>query len=500
MADEDKFQGEIVVASRIVDYLSSGLYKSPAACLKELINNSFDADAKRVNVFVKPDADRIIIEDDGFGLNKDEFEKHFSRISESYKREESDTTPLGRPKIGKIGIGFIAANEICDVMEIVSTKEGSTEQLEVSIRFDLMRQDVDERRRSNGEITKADYEGAVTLDADKDSHYTHIFLKKIRGEAQAILAGVGTTEFSAGKKSLYGKSPSSMCKILAEKGLRSWDTFDAYSQNLLKIGLNVPVAYHDEWILPTLKSDVKHIERRASELNFSLFIDGSEIRKPIVFSPPEPEKTLITEFNFKGKNVAAKGYFYAQYSTIRPQELQGVLIRIRNAAIGEYDPSFLGFSSSAGPLFQAWISGEIVADDRLEDAMNIDRQTLRESHPAYTELQRAIHEYIPELIRRVRNEIYGERSKEQQASKAQDIVQKISDVADKQIADVSPKAAGAIKKSWSAAAKGEPNQKQLLKRFPVHSLYEIVVEVAKDVLNQRQLEEFLSRLTERLKK
>ena len=77
MADEDKFQGEIVVASRIVDYLSSGLYESPAACLKELINNSFDADAKRVNVFVKPDADRIIIEDDGFGLNKDEFEKTF---------------------------------------------------------------------------------------------------------------------------------------------------------------------------------------------------------------------------------------------------------------------------------------------------------------------------------------------------------------------------------------------------------------------------------------
>lgn len=500
MADEDKFQGEIVVASRIVDYLSSGLYESPAACLKELINNSFDADAKRVNVFVKPDADRIIIEDDGFGLNRSEFEKHFSRISESYKREESETTPLGRPKIGKIGIGFIAANEICDVMEIVSTKKGSTELLEVSIRFDIMRQDVDNRRSNNGEITKADYEGDVTFNADKNSHYTHIFLKKIRGEAQAILAGAGTTEFSAGKKSLYGKLPSTMCKILAARDLRSWDTFDDYSKNLLKIGLNVPVAYHDEWILPTLKSKVKDIERSASELNFSLFIDGSEIRKPIVFSPPEPEKTIVIQFNFEGENVAAEGYFYAQYSMIRPQELQGVLIRIRNAAVGEYDPSFLGFSSSEGPLFQAWISGEIIADDRLEEAMNIDRRTLREAHPAYTELQQAVHEHISELIKRVRSEIYGERSKEQQASKAQDIVQKISDVADKQVADVSPKAASAIKKSWSDTTRKEPNQKQLLKRFPVHSLYEIVVEVAKDVLNQRQLEEFLSRLTERLKK
>ena len=500
MADDDKFQGEIVVASRIVEYLSSGLYESPAACLKELINNSFDADAKRVNVFVKPDADRIIIEDDGFGLSKDEFKKHFSRISESYKREESDTTSLGRPKIGKIGIGFIAANEICDVMEIVSTKEGSTELLEVSIRFDLMREDVEKRRRTNGEIPKGDYEGVVTFDADEDSHYTHIFLKQIRGEAQALLAGAGTTEFSAGTKSLYGKSPSTMCKILAEKGLRSWDTFDDYSKNLLKIGLNVPVAYHDEWILPTLKSKVKDIERNASELNFSLFIDGSEIRKPIVFSPPEPEKTIITQFNFEGKNVAAKGYFFAQYSTIRPQELQGVLIRIRNAAVGEYDPSFLGFTSSVGSLFQAWISGEIVADDRLEDAMNIDRRTLRESHSAYTELQQAVHEHISELIKRVRNEIHGERTQEQRAIKAQDIVQKISDVADKKIADVSPKAASAIKKSWSDTARKEPNQKQLLNKFTVNSLYEIVVEAAKDVLSQRQLEDFLSRLTERLKK
>src|SRR5688572_12355851 len=107
MAASDTFSGEIVVASRIVDYLSSGLYESPAACLKELVNNSYDADAKLVNIFVKPDADRIIIEDDGLGISKEEFVKHFSRVSESYKREGATKTPSGRPIIGKIGIGFI---------------------------------------------------------------------------------------------------------------------------------------------------------------------------------------------------------------------------------------------------------------------------------------------------------------------------------------------------------------------------------------------------------
>jgi HSP90 family molecular chaperone len=132
-SNDASFSGEIKVAARIIDHISSGLYESPAACLKELINNSYDADAKKVDVFVKPDANQILIADDGIGLNKDEFQRHFDRISESHKRETSDVTKYGRLKIGKIGIGFIAANEICDVMEIESTKQGSDELLKVTI-------------------------------------------------------------------------------------------------------------------------------------------------------------------------------------------------------------------------------------------------------------------------------------------------------------------------------------------------------------------------------
>src|SRR6266496_4428007 len=127
MATPKTFHGEIRVASRIVDDLSSGLYNNPAACLKELVNNSYDADAHEVNIFVKPDADQIVVEDDGLGMTRDEFVRHFSRISESHKRDDSDVTPSGRPKVGKIGIGFIAANELCDVMEIASTTRGSRE-------------------------------------------------------------------------------------------------------------------------------------------------------------------------------------------------------------------------------------------------------------------------------------------------------------------------------------------------------------------------------------
>ncbi|QMU55624.1 MAG: hypothetical protein GKS04_00215 [Candidatus Mycalebacterium zealandia] len=69
-AQSSEFKGDVRVAARIIDLLSSGLYSTPAACLKELINNSYDADATLVEVFVKPDADRIMILDNGTGFSK----------------------------------------------------------------------------------------------------------------------------------------------------------------------------------------------------------------------------------------------------------------------------------------------------------------------------------------------------------------------------------------------------------------------------------------------
>lgn len=499
MDNPNTFKGEITVASRIVDYLSSGLYESPSACLKELINNSYDADATEVNVFIKPDADRIIIEDNGDGMDHADFVKHFKKISESHKRDESDYTFLGRPKIGRIGIGFIAANEICDIMQIISTKKDSTELLEVTINFAVMREEPETRRKRKTEFSKADYFGKVSQ-IDEKSHFTQVFLKNIRGEAKAILAGAGSTSYTSGKISLYGISSKSIFNKLMKPNLKTWQEFDAYSKNILEIALNIPVKYHTQWLPSKLLKKVDDNIKRVDELNFDVFIDGSEVRKSIVFNPIDKEKTLISHFKFEGKHVSANGYFYAQHGSIRPQELQGMLIRIRNAAVGEYDSSFLGFTSSIGSLFQSWISGEINADDRLEEAMNIDRRTLRVSHPAYVELQSAVHEHIAKFIKKVRDEIYKTKSEQRNLTKAKDVEDKIVIVADKEIAKVAPLAAQKMKNVWKESNTGLEDRKKILRKFTVDEIYQIVIDVAKDVLNKDQLEKFVTELTERLRK
>lgn len=498
--DDNTFRGEIRVASRIIDYLSSGLYESPAACLKELVNNSYDADATRVNMFVKPDADRIIIEDDGHGMNRTDFIRHFGRISESYKREDSDATESGRPKIGKIGIGFIAANEICDVLEIVSTKADSTELLRVSINFREMREDTEDRRRERGDLAKADYEGEV-LKIDAESHFTQVFLEQVqvRGKSKEILAGARTQGHTSGEISLYGLSESSIKRELRKPTVKSWAAFDSYSQTILKVALNVPVAYYDDWLPLDLLSEVDDLYREAKALDFSLYVDGSHILKPILFTP-EDSKALLSRFDFTGEHMSAKGYFYAQHKTIRPEDLQGLLIRIRNAAVGDYDHSFLGFSPSEGPILQRWISAEIWADDGLEDAMNIDRRTLRVAHPAYVELRDAVHEHLSKFLKEVRSKLYGEGSRIRNRDRAQTVVGSIERIADETVAPVAPAAATEMKQLWTRAAGEDKGVKRILQKYSVAELYRITLEIAAEILTPEQRQEFVKRLTNRLSK
>lgn len=504
---ENKFSGEITVSSRIIDDLSSGLYHTPAACLKELINNAFDARATRVDVFVKPDADRIIIEDNGDGMNQEEFERHFRRISESHKRADQDVTKGkppkgGRPKIGKIGIGFIAANELCETLEIFTTKLGSEELMHVTIDFREMRKPVDQRKKNDDTIVKADYEGEI-LKTEKESHYMHLFLTEVNERSnfsKQILAGAepSNRNNSSDTLSLYGLKPESIAELLKDPQLKTWKQFDSYSETMLNVGLNIPVKYHENWIPENYREQVKKFEKEVEDLGFVVFYDGSELRKPIIFSPPN-DSMLIDHFDYNGENVSAKGYFYAQHGIVRPNELQGLMVRIRNAAVGEYDHSFWGFAAGDSPLIQKWISAEIWADDRLEDAMNIDRRTLREAHPAYVELRNAIHKHFRHVLNRATNEIFKAASKERKVERESKLVIAIEEFVEEKIEPVSKAAAENVISLVVRAPENKKSWKTLDKKYSVLEVLDLVTDVATEILSPNQLDKFLNRLTERLK-
>lgn len=502
----DTFTGEVTVASRIVDYLSSGLYNSPAACLKELVNNSYDADATEVRVFVKPDADRLVISDNGTGMSRGEFERHFERISESHKRDESSETAKGRPKIGKIGIGFIAANELCDVMEILSTKAGSDELLRVEVNFSEMRLSKEEREREGDTYAKGDYIGEVG-EAERDEHYTHVILKAVRGEARDIFIGARAAsnrkeldppdDMTVGSLSVYGRKPEHVRDLLESK-VKDWGDFDAYSQTMLRVGLNVPVPYLPGWYGKKKSQLLEGLADEVASLQFKVLYDGSDLRKPVVL-PTSSKGSALQKIEIDGDHVEAHGYFYATHGVIRPEWLNGVLVRIRHAAVGDYDDGFLGFRHSEGTLFQRWITSELWANDGLEAALNIDRRTLRITHPAYVELQRAFHEKLSQFIGQVRKKLYMERSSERRRTEAIAEVERFQAVVERSAARL-PASTRRVVQAKSAAVPDASKREisGVLRRYSVSELYEIALEVAQETLDAAEYQHFADALAKRL--
>src|SRR5258708_22731616 len=61
----------------------SGIYKPFVKAFKELLSNSFDADAKTITIVVKDDLTAIEVLDDGNGMTPYDFRDNFARLGGS---------------------------------------------------------------------------------------------------------------------------------------------------------------------------------------------------------------------------------------------------------------------------------------------------------------------------------------------------------------------------------------------------------------------------------
>lgn len=106
-----------------------------STALVELIKNAYDADATRVEVsgvhLDSPDLGRILITDDGVGMNAEQFQRGFLRVASRFKSEGEPRSPRhGRRYTGAKGIGRLAAHKLARHIAIDSTpwKDGSPDQ------------------------------------------------------------------------------------------------------------------------------------------------------------------------------------------------------------------------------------------------------------------------------------------------------------------------------------------------------------------------------------
>ena len=179
-------------------------------------------------------------------------------------------------------------------------------------------------------------------------------------------------------------------------------------------------------------------------MKFDVSADGSSLRKPVVLRPGPDGKSLFRAFQLRGQHISASGYLYAASGKLAPRDLNGVLVRIRNAAVGKYDSSFLGSPSWINPLFRTWTTCELYADDALESAMNIDRRSFRTTDPAYAELRTLFHAELRDFLTDVREELYRQRSLQRNRQRAEEQARRLEELRDRLSPDIGTEGANDV--------------------------------------------------------
>ena len=103
-------------------------YRSVEDAVKELIDNSYDADAEHVKISLPEEIQPtpvIIIEDDGFGMKESEIRTEYLDIANSrISRKGELSSKLKRKVKGRKGIGKFAGLMVADFMKIESYSSG----------------------------------------------------------------------------------------------------------------------------------------------------------------------------------------------------------------------------------------------------------------------------------------------------------------------------------------------------------------------------------------
>lgn len=160
-------------AGRFIDLLGHQMYGGPVPSVAEFIANSWDADAKKVEVTIpedvtKPDAE-IIIRDFGEGMLFDEINKFYLTIGYERRLSRGERTTSGRLVMGRKGIGKLAGFGIAEDITIRSIKKGHLTQ------FNMNYEDLKSKKQLEG------YEFFPDIDEETDEETgVYVILKTLK--------------------------------------------------------------------------------------------------------------------------------------------------------------------------------------------------------------------------------------------------------------------------------------------------------------------------------
>lgn len=116
---------EIRIGLNTLNHLGINLYSTVPAVLSEIVANAWDADATQVDVVLSRDTEKIVIQDNGAGMTRDEVIEHYLTIGFRRRIVLGPTTArFERRPMGRKGIGNLSSFSIAQVVKVYTTKDG----------------------------------------------------------------------------------------------------------------------------------------------------------------------------------------------------------------------------------------------------------------------------------------------------------------------------------------------------------------------------------------
>ena len=442
MTDDLKFERtlSLQVSVQIIKHISRGLYRSASSALKELVSNSFDADAKNVIIKWKFSHDnsgslklnKIEVEDDGSGMNLDNLIYTFTHIGGSVKeRGKEKKTPMGRDLIGRLGIGMLSVASACRGFRVRTKKmEEQREYIaDISLNFfDSLRElteTMDKFNIGNVKISSRSKQGYEKYTIVEIEDFRPPFLSN-------IMEDITLSYFYRNKCGSNDQIDREkfIVNFIEEKlaTLKKIGKLMVFDEIITELGLMAPVRYLSDgpvrpyvkrpdgtiFEIPGTKNDTYlFLKSKLEKLDFRLicqiYINDKlesefEIFKPLRYPLDsdleerpidilDPSVVIIGPVEKKIENepgdeveTLITGYIYHQNYRILPHEFRGILFRVYNVAIGKYFQDELRlYSEDPVVLHQMLI--EVYLEKGFQSIVNLDRESLFEGSRTYQYLR-----------------------------------------------------------------------------------------------------------------
>ena len=352
---ENIWPKKITVDKSIIKILSGSTYANFPSAIREIIVNSYDADATFVTVNVDIENEIIEINDDGRGMDEHEFSLYI-RIAGKSRKRESKMTMSKRRVIGQFGIGFLSILPFCEKYEIRSKKRGSDSFVQAIIPSkDYFRDD-------GKELEEIPIYGSVGHDTSlKSQQFTKIRLMGFSPLAKAFFEG----KYKIAKKRATVRNNSPL--------------------ELLRWELNefLPLKYKAH-------KDLDSIFEDDSTIPFNVELNSEKLYRNIY---AEHIIDISEDYVSIGK-IKFKYAILANYDPIHPIEGRYLMIRNLNIGVGARTTFDLGMD---GKVFAklSHLTGEVNIVEGMNELISVSRDKFNFS-PDYENLKEFLREKLKE--------------------------------------------------------------------------------------------------------